>query len=366
MKDAPSQKQLLWLQVSQGFAIQLIFSVLYPFLRQYFSFAELSLQSMVQYSLPLFLLPFIRVFWIKRFIAFAFALSIIRMIMAPGIDTSLELYSAAVLAGAYLVFFWVPYELLYFRARAGNGVSSAWYFGVMSMVGIFGPIIAGFTADYLGYEILFGCAALLMLIPFFLVSRLPDERVNVGLTESLASVRGIRHLLFFDGFFLSMGACLFALTLLTFTKTATDFGMITGLATLVATLTSFSAAGMSDKKGDRFMIIAITSGLLAVLTFALGFQTSFWWFSFLLVVHASIRTIAQPFLNALPMDLHPDHTKLYVARQFLLSVGRVLGFGMTWLCALTVGLKPMYMAYALGFIAYIVCVKRALRRRALA
>jgi len=364
MKGVPSQRQLLWLQASQGFAIQLIFSVLYPFLRQHFSFAELSLQSMVQYSLPLFLLPFIRVFWIKRFIVFAFVLSILRMIVAPGIDTSLELYSAAVLAGAYLVFFWVPYELVYFRARAGNGVSSAWYFGVMSVVGIFGPIIAGLTADHLGYNVLFGGAALLMLIPLFLASRLLDERVNAGLGESLLSVRGIRHLLFFDGFFFSMSACLFALSLLTFTKTATDFGAITGVAALVATLTSFGAAGISDRKGDRFTIIAVTSGLLAVLTFALGFQTSFWWFSLLLVVHASIRTIAQPLLNALPMDLRPDREKLYVARQFLLSAGRVLGFGMTWLCALTVGLRPMYVAYALGFVVYIFCVKRVLSHRA--
>lgn len=361
VSTGPSQRYLLWLQVSQSFAIQLVMSILYPFLKQNFSFAELSLQSAIQYSAPLFLLPWIRTFWVRGFILFAFAITIIRMLIASHIDTHFELYTAALFASCTLVFFWVPYEILYFRSKTGHGTSSAWYFGAMSLSSVLGPVTAGVIADRFGYPVLFGGAALLMLVPITLALHLPQERIQESLRASLASVAGIRHLIFFDGFFLSVNVCLLSLSLLTFTKTATSFGTVTSVATLIATLVSFAAARSSDQRGDRATWITITSLLSAVLLLALGWQTSFWWFSLLLVAYGCVRTLAQPVLNALPMDLRPDHTKLYIARQFLISSGRVLGFGLTWAFVLVYGLRPMYVVYALGFITYIVCVQRVLK-----
>ncbi len=359
MNPAPSRAQLLWLQATQAFAIQLTMSMLYPFLRTRFSFAELSLQSLVQYSLPIILLPFIRVFWVRRFVLFAFAVSVVRMLFLSRVATPFELYATAALAGCMLVFFWVPYEITYFRERTRNGMTSAWYFGVMSVAGVMAPISAGVIADRFGYHILFLLAALIMIVPLILARRLPDEPIRETLRASLRSLRSIQHLLIFDGFLLSTSMCLTALSLLTFTKTATAFGTVSSLATLVATLVSFSAAQLSDRDGNRSRWITWTSVASAVLILALGWQTSFWWFSLVLVGYTCVRTLAQPIINALPMDLHPDHTKLYIGRQFLLSAGRVVGFGLTWACALSVGLRPMYVIYAIGFVVYVFCVRRA-------
>lgn len=361
MRQTPTRRHLLWLQVSQSFGIQLAMSVFYPFLKQRFSFAELSLQSLVHYSIPLILLPFIRVIWVRRFILFAFALSIVRMLMAAHIDTGPELYGAAVLAGSMLVFFWIPYELTYFLGKSGHGQSSAWYFGSASVSSVLAPLLAGFIADTSGYRVLFGAAALIMVFPILLASRLPDVPIRETLRASLDSVRGIQHLIFFDGFLLSASMCLLGLSLLTFTNTATSFGTVGSLAMLSAVLLSLAVARMSDAKHDRLTWITWTSVASAALLVLLGWQTSFWGFSFYLIVYTSVRVLAQPIVNALPMDLRSDHTKLYIARQFLLSLGRVTGFGLTWVCVYLSGLKPMYVIYAVGFLIYTLCAKRVLR-----
>lgn len=360
MKPAVSRSQLLWLQATQSFAIQLTMSVLYPFLRARFSFAELSLQSLVQYSLPIILLPFIRAFWVRRFVLFAFAVSVVRMLFLARVTTPLELYVAAALAGCMLVFFWVPYEITYFRERTRNGISSAWYFGVMSVAGVIAPILAGVIADRFGYRALFLLAAIIMLVPLVLARRLPDEPIRETLGASLRSLKKIRPLLVFDGFLLSTSMCLTGLSLLTLTKTATAFGTVSGLATLAATIVSFTAAQLSDRHGNRSSWITWTSVASAALILALGWQTSFWWFSLVLVAYTCVRTLAQPIINALPMDLHPDHTKLYIGRQFLISAGRVVGFALTWACAMSLGLRPMYVIYALAFVVYIFYVRKAL------
>ncbi len=366
MEKGLSQRYLLWLQLSQGFVIQLGFAVFFPFLRQHFTFAELSLQSAVQYSVPFLLLPFIRVFWVRRFVIIAMLISLARLFFAANIHSHAQLYLAALMAGCVLVLFWVPYEITYFKTSSKHGNTSAWYFAITSLVSTLAPLTAGVIADTFGYAFLFRLAACLMAIPLLLAWRLPKEPVHETFSASLRATRGIQHLLFFDGFFLSIGGCLLSLALLTFTKTATAFGAVGGLAALVATLVSFVAANMSDRTHNRFAWIASTSVLSAIVLLILGWQQSFWWFSFFLVMFTCIRTLVQPIMNALPMDLQADRTKLYIARQFFLNVGRVLGFGLTWICALTYGLKPMYIVYALGFLVYIFYVRKTLRTSSLA
>lgn len=361
MTPLPSRARLLWLQLSQGVATQLALSVFYPFLSQHFSFAQLSLQSLVQSSVPLLILPFIREFWIRRFILLAFAISIVRMLLATRIDSPLELYSSALLTGSMLVFFWVPYEILYFREQSRHGTSSAWYFSTGAISSVITPLIAGLVADTFGYTALFSLAALMMIIPLGLAWQLPDQPIHESLWSSLPAVKGIKHLLFLDGFLLSASMCLLGLSLLTFTKTATQFGAVSSVVTLAATLLSFVAAKASDQDQHRWTWIAGTGLTSAVTLIMLGWQTSFWWFSLLLILYTSLRTLAQPIVNALPMDLQPDHTKLYIARQFVLNVGRVIGFALTWGCVYLSGLRPMYVIYALGFILYITCVRRVLR-----
>lgn len=364
MREEPSRAHLLWLQVSQSFASQLASSVFYPFLKQHFSFAELSVQSVIQYSVPLLLLPFIRVFWLKRCIIFALVINALRLAFLPAVDTRLEAYLAAAVAGLMLVFFWVPYEIMYFRRKDAHGRSSAWYFNTFSVVGIATPLLAGLIADRFGYPVLFWLGSSLVIVPLFFTFRLPDRHVNEGLFSSLRFLRGIRHLIFFDGFLLSASMCLIGLSLLTFTDSAFEFGAIGSVAMLFAALVSFPAAFLSDARKDRFLPIALMSVASAVSLIALGWQSSLWWFSLIFIVYTSIRVLTQPIVNALPMDLCLDHTKLYVARQFLLNAGRVLGFGLTWVSVLTVGLKPMYLLYALAYLIYLFCVRRVLRGQA--
>ena len=360
-----STKRLLILQGSQSLAILLSTSVFFPFLKSHFSFAEISLQSAVNYSAPILLLPFIRIFRPRVMMLTAFAIAIVRVLLAIHIHTLWDLHLNAFLAGIYLVLFWVPYEILYFKKQdvSTHGKSSAWYFGMMSTMGIIAPLVAGLVADHFGYPMLFFVSALCMLMPIALAWNLPDVRIAETLSASLRHLRRVSSLLIFDGFFLSIPTCLIALSLLSFTHSASQFGTIASLVSVVATLVSLGVADLSDRKQNRGMIIYPLTILSSLLLIILGLQKTLPSFVAILMIFTSLRTILQPVMNALPMDLCTDHTKLYIGRQFYISVGRVIGFGLTWFCAITVGLFPMYLTYAFGTVLYLAVVRGAISEK---
>ena len=167
----------------------------------------------------------------------------------------------------------------------------------------------------------------------------------------------------FDGLFWSIAPGLVALSLLDFTQTAAQFGVVNSFVALGALFVSVFTARLSDRRKNRGLVIYPISVTCAILLIALGRQQSLYVFTVIFLLFTSLRTIAQPINNALPMDLRHDHAKLYMGRQFLLSIGRVVGFGLTWLSVLTFGLFPMYVAYAAGYILYTFMVGWVLRTR---
>lgn len=362
--DKPfSTKFLLALQLINSIGAQLAMTVFFPFLKVHFSLAQMSLHQVASYAVPLFILPFIKTYRIRLFILCSFAVAVLRSFYVMGIHDLYQLYIFSFLFGLSLVFFWVPYELLYFRQRetASHGRRSSWYFGVLSIASVVAPITGGLIADHLGYNVLFGISAGFMLLAFVLALRLPNVKIEITLRESLAHLRGVNLLMIFDGFLLSATAGLLGLSLLTFTKTATQFGSVISLAGVAATAASMIVAHYSDRKNDRRWILYPLSIACACLLVVLGLQKNIVGFTIVLLILTSLRTVMQPIMNALPMDLRSDHGKLYVGRQVLLSTGRILGFALTWLFALRFSLFPMYVVYALAYLAYILIVRRALQ-----
>ena len=363
-----SRSYLLALQVVYLVAIQMSMTILFPYLRQFFSFPQMSLQMAIGYMLPILVLPFMHGFAIRSAMLLAFLLATIRTFYLAGVDTAFGLYVFAILAGIPNVLFWIPYEILYFEKHdaSRHGRHSATYFAVLSGSGILIPLVAGFFADHWGFKPVFFISACAMIIPFILTLRMPRRYVAVTLKDSLHHLRGIRGLLLFEGFLWSIPPCIIALSLLTFTRTAGQFGAVSSIVALGALLLSLPVARWSDAMRNRTKIIYPVYILAAVMLVALGRETSLLWFTIFLLIFSSLRSIAQPVINALPMDLRTDHAKLYMARQFLLSIGRVIGFGLTWIFALVNQLFTMYVIYALAHGVYLVIVRRAVGGRTLA
>lgn len=358
-----SSRRLLVLQAAYLFVGQLGTAVLFPYLRQHFSFAQISLQAVAGYMIAVLLPLFISGFKVRRVILGAIIITGIKTAYTAFVGNLPGLYLYAILAGLPLVYFWIPYEILYFKGHdvLKHGKQSAWYFAVFSGSGIIIPLVAGFIADRFGFHTLFYTGAVCMIIPLLLARKLPDVRISVKLSKSLKHLRGVIPIIIFDGLFWSITPGLVALSLLTFTTTAIQFGGANSLVAAGALIASMLAAHYSDRKRIRAMIIYPLSIMSAFILVLLGLQKSLLPFMLLFLVFTSVRTIALPINNAVPMDLHHDHAELYMARQFLTGVGRVLGFGLTWAAVLTVGLFPMYVIYALVYLIYIFIVRRALK-----
>lgn len=359
-----SEKRLLALQAAYAFVGQLGIAVLFPFFRQNFSFAQISSQATLGFLVPILIIPFVRSFRIRTAIIAGVIAAGARFFYTAFVDQPHELYFYALIAGLSSVLFWIPFEILYFNKHdiGNHGKKSAWYFAIFSSAAILISPSAGVIADHFGFEKLFILSSVLMIIPLVLAVRLPVQTVNVTLKESLKHLRGVITLFIFDGVFWSIAPGLIALSLLNFTSTATQFGVVNSFVAIGAMCVSILAAHMSDRKRNRAAVIYPVSILSAAVMVLLGFQKSLIPFTLLFLVLSSLKTIAQPVNNALPMDLRHDHAKLYMGRQFLISVGRVFGFGLTWMSVLTFGLFPMYLIYALGYLLYTLVVSRVLRR----
>jgi len=358
-----SQRYLLAFQGISVFIQQLGLSIFFPFLRQHFTFGEIAFQSAVNYAIPILILPLIRGFRTRAMIVAATVIASLRLVYASGIDRPFELYVYAAIAGFTLVLFWIPYEMLYFQEHNVNthGQRSASYFAMFAIASIVAPVIAGVTADRWGYSPVFLGSAALMIIPFFLSLRMPAIRIPITLAQSLRHLHGVIPLLIFDGFFFSIPQSLVGLSLLTFTKTATQFGVANSVAAIGALVMSLVVARASDRQQDRKRSVYVASILFVVILIGMGMQHSVVPFTILLLLFTSLKTMIQPVINAIPMDLRDDHAKLYMGRQFLISVGRVVGFVLTWFFALTFGLFPMYIVYAAGYLFYMLVVKKALQ-----
>lgn len=363
-----SQSYLLWLQVAYLAAVQLSLTILFPYLRKFFSFPQMSLQMAIGYVLPILLLPFVRGFAIRAAILLSFVLIVFRTIYLAGVNTVPELYIFALLSGLPNILFWIPYEILFFTKHdtTQHGRSSALYFLILSGSGIIMPVAAGFLADHWGFKLAFLISAGAMIVPFLLALKIPRQYVAVTLKESIAHLKGVKGLILLEGFFWSIPPCIIALSLLTLTSTAGQFGAVSSIVALGALLASLPIAHSSDRMQNRTKIIYPIYIGAAFILLALGRQTSLLWFTVFLLIFSSLRTMTQPVVNALVMDLRTDHTKLYMARQFLLSIGRVLGFGLTWLFALTQQLYVMYVIYALAHLVYLLMIRKTMKEHAIA
>lgn len=368
---ATPARRLLLISTIYVFANQVGAAVFFPFLRAHFSFAEMVTHHAVANLAAVVLLPFFRGFRLRTLVVLSFVVGVGRMLFAPAIDTLVELWIYSAFVGLSYIIFWIPFEIVFFERHdpGSHGTRSAWYFFALTIPGVVVPAAAGFVADRVGHTPLFLASAALTLIPFFLSFGLPERRLPYRLWESMRAAKGVKTLLFFDGLLLSIPLGVVGLSLLTFTKTASDFGVIASLVAVGSLIASMAASRMSDKKLDRAYFIYPAALVAAVLLVAVGTTTSLIAFTILLIIYNSLRTVIQPIVNALPMDLCADHARLYVARQWMIGIGRLVGlsvtFGAVWFAASILkpraGLFATYAFYAVGYLIYIFIIRRALR-----
>jgi hypothetical protein len=259
-----------------------------------------------------------------------------------------------VLAIPVFLFFWVPFNSIWFRKKeVGGAFHGAFYYAIPIVIGIAGPSAAGLVVDAAGYGGLFGLCSALLLLGAASIRKEYDEGLEFSVSRALSELRGLRSLLFLEGFaFFGFGTVAAIITLEYFSEPL-GLGAFMSATALLAVAISFAFAKMSDTAGKRGRFLLLSSaGLGASLIFAAFSTDVAYWFCAMVAINF-FKTIFLPFPIALLLDRKPElHNAMY-GRELLLNAGRVCaGAACMGILLLSGDLRAAIGAMGVGMLAY--------------
>lgn len=254
--------------------------------------------------------------------------TIVPFILWPG---PTGIYLSMVLFGAAIVLFWVPYNVLYFdhRDKTRRAGRSAYYSAVMPFIDAFATVSAGWVIAHHGFQPLFVLAFVLGVLPLVYVRtlELPHRRgrTKLDMVRHLRRVRGLRTMMFLNG--VSQGVYWPAVPLITlfFITGVFAYAGFFGILGLVGALGAIFLARLSDKAGRRLQYLLPFSAIAGVAHLASAFAPTLLVWGLSRGLSNVATTLFDPFKNAILLDKAEGVLDLYVARELLLNLGRVVG-----------------------------------------
>jgi MFS family permease len=292
------------------------------------SISDIFLANAFWFIASLFLLPFFKSFDSRKFMLIGIAIAFAAVSLLYLFPQREAAYFYRFLIGMTHVFFWLPFNTLYYESRKeNNAFLGAIYYSVGPFLSLMLPAAGGFIASSLGFPILYLVSMASYAITFLLAfALLESKKYKYDIASSLKSISGLKSIIFLEGF---AAAIIISVTLelmlLRYISKPLEFGEFLSLTTVFSIVASIVTAKISDKQGQRrnylipsaaaFAIAAIlTSQTSSIALFFLGFGL--------------INFFSRIFFP-LPFALAVDNTKSLVetmaAREFMLNLGRVAG-----------------------------------------
>ncbi|MBD3389381.1 MFS transporter [Candidatus Micrarchaeota archaeon] len=228
------------------------------------------------------------------------------------------------LGGMAFVFFWVPFNALWFEeGKWGNAFQGAVYYGIMVVIGILGPALGGVVVDYLGYVAVFLLAGAIMVLAGGVSRKVwKGKEVLLGAKKGLEAVSGLKTLFFLEGSTLfGIQVLIFVVTLEYFTKPL-EYGVFLTATTLVAVLFSLVFAKISDKQQRRREFLVVSSLGLGLSLGLAAFAIELWvWFAAMVLV-GFFRSVFSPFPLAVLLDKKKDLRTAMYGRELIFNTAR--------------------------------------------
>lgn len=236
----------------------------------------------------------------------------------------IQLYISAIFLGLTIVYFWITYNIMYFKYSRENkrGLNSGIYFFISPIISITLQPLAGIVAQKFGFYTMFGFGFLMYLIPLFLIRYLPDFKFSLDVKKELNSLK-FNWTLFFHGMSSRINYSLIGIYTLYFMLTPVSFGSFFGYLSLMAASASVINGYISDKiKNRKYFFYSFS--VLAVLSFIpLAFVSNPYYWSLFAGINNLCFYLASPFWLAYNLDYYKDIgvEKTMILREVYLNVG---------------------------------------------
>jgi len=280
------------------------------------------------FLISLIAIPFLKGLRTRDFMLIGIAFAICAasvLILFPVVESA---YAFRLLISGIYLFFWIPFNILYYEHRKGNNATiGALYFSVAPLISLVAPAAAGFIATSLGFPALFSLAiASFMLTAILVYLFVENKTYSYDIRASIKAMSGLKSLIFIEGF--AMTVLLWTtlpITLLTFIDRPLGYGLMMSLLTIFTVIAAIFTGRMSDRFKRRREFILPTVLLLALSAIFASQATDL---ALFFVGFAMINFFSGVFFP-LPFALLLDNTSslvdMMIGREMILNIGRICG-----------------------------------------
>ncbi|MDI6738177.1 MAG: MFS transporter [Nanoarchaeota archaeon] len=238
------------------------------------------------------------------------------------------LYFMPFLYAPAFLFFWINYNIAFFKGiePEKKATGSALYVFAFSLLSAIMPIIAGYTAVKLGMPAIFWISAVIMVVALLLSFRIKAEEVHYRISNCLKCIKGVKTLIFLEGFWEHTTFIAIPLISLFFINEELKLGAYLSYLGLTGAVASIFMAKISDRAKKRKEFIFPLAIALAIATMLVSFGSNI----YLWVIFTGLLYLISPALKPFQTTVALDNAKcgiheLMIAREFLLNLGRFCG-----------------------------------------
>ena len=344
------------IQVVYAFAVMFSWSfALFYLVGRGFSYTDLILMKVFVYLAAVPLMFFMRkVDSMKAMaaglIGFAFLISSLIVVW----DTP-SLIAIALLDGFTYPLFWVAFNTVYFgfADKVGTAFLSGIGFLVFPLLGVFTPLLSGVIIDSAGAEVVFLLGSLLLLIASYSVVKRKGATLSYNVKRALSSCKGVKSLLFIEGFWQGVDWIAVPLFTLYFLSSGTSYGGFLSYVAVFGALSTLFLCRRSDKSGNRVNYLYPAVFLTASATIvSSSVSTLLNWFLVRAIIGFFVA-VANPFTTSVVLDRVKGVGDAMHVRELLFSAGRLAGSFTVLTCHLFLGgFQKAFIVSGLLLLAY--------------
>jgi MFS family permease len=302
------------------------------------------------------IVPLFRGFRARDFMLAGIAIAMLAVSIMLLFPVELSAYAYRIILGATHLFFWVPFNILFYEFRKENHATlGALYYSVGPVLSLFGPALAGYIAAYSGFSDLFAVAIAIFAAAFAAAFFFIENReYRYDFRASMESISGLRSLIFMEGF---AAAVIVSVTLevmlLSYVDTPLGFGAFISLVTIFSVIAAILTAKLSDRVKKRRAFLLPVVALFALATILASFAPDIAVFFIGFGLISFFSRIFFPLPLALAVDNTKSLTETMVGREWMLNVGRLAGALAGYLLFLATDIRTVLLLQGISLLLYI-------------
>lgn len=314
------------------------FFYLYMF-KSGFTYVDFALFKIASYGFAVVLMLNMRRFETRKAVALGFFGFAALLIATPYVHTAAGLIFLGLVDGLTFPLFWIPFNVRYFMfCKGGESAYLAALSAILpAVLGIAAPLAGGMIMDSYGAAPVFWIGGIVLAVSGVYYGFRQEGSITVHLRSALAASRGIRSLVFVQGYWQAVDWLCVPLVTFYFLTSATSFG---GFLSYLAVFGAFSTlyfSRMSDKSGNRVNYLYPSVLMTAATTILSAYTTDVLnWF----LVRAAVGffvAVSSPFTTSVVLDRVKNTADAMYVREIMLNSGRAAGVATILLCQLYFG-----------------------------